>query len=155
MKILDLIQEDTIELNLKARSKKDVINELAALLGNAGNLHDLQGFIQEVLAREDLSTTGVGHGVAIPHAKSKYVKESSLAFGRSSEGIDYESMDGQDAYIFFLIAVPKDAANLHLKTLAKLSRKLVHKEFRKALQEAKTKEEVLETLSIIDKEEEK
>lgn len=154
MKITELMTQDIMCLNLTSSSKKEVIKELSEMLYKEDKISNLEEFVKEIEAREDLSTTGVGYGVAIPHAKTKYVKEPSLAFGKSKQGIDYDSMDGEDAHIFFMIAAPADGANLHLQTLAKLSRKLIDEDFRDSLKEATSKKEVLDILSIIDKEEE-
>jgi len=153
MKITELMTKDIMCLDLASKTKKEVIRELSTLLVEANKVSDLEKFVAEIEAREELSTTGVGYGVAIPHAKTKFVKTPALAFGKSKEGIDYDSMDGEDAHIFFMIAAPADGANLHLQTLAKLSRKLIDEDFRKSLHEASTKEEVLHILSSIDKEE--
>jgi len=153
MKITELMTEDIMCLDLASNTKKEVIRELSTLLVEANKVSNLEKFVAEIEAREELSTTGVGYGVAIPHAKTKFVKTPALAFGKSKEGIDYDSMDGEDAHIFFMIAAPADGANLHLQTLAKLSRKLIDEDFRNSLHEATTKEEVLHILSSIDKEE--
>lgn len=153
MKITELMTEEIMCLELTSKTKKDVIKELSQLLFDADKISDLDKFVTEIEAREELSTTGVGYGVAIPHAKTKFVKTPALAFGKSKEGIDYDSMDGENAHVFFMIAAPADGANLHLQTLAKLSRKLIDEDFRDSLQEATTIEKVLEILSKIDKEE--
>ena len=122
------------------------------ILDQAGAVIDLDKLIKDIKIRESLSTTGIGFKIAIPHAKSKYIKEPAIAFGKSKEGIDYDSMDGRDAKLFFLICMPEDGGNMHLKALAKLSRNLIHESFRNALENANTKEEVLEVLKDIDKE---
>lgn len=154
MKITELMTEDIMTLDLEATTKKEVIVELSQLLYDAGKVSDLDKFIGEIESREGLSTTGVGYGIAIPHAKTKFVKTPALAFGKSEKGIDFASMDDEDAHIFFMIAAPADGANLHLQTLAKLSRSLIDEHFRNDLKAAKTKEDVLKVLSKIDKEEE-
>lgn len=153
MKITGLMTKDIMCLDLESTKKKEVIKELSQMLFDADKVSNLDKFVTEIESREQLGTTGVGYGVAIPHAKTKFVKTPALAFGKSSQGIDYDSMDGEDAHIFFMIAAPADGANLHLQTLAKLSRKLIDEDFRDRLHKATTKEEVLEILSRIDKEE--
>lgn len=117
------------------------------VLNDAGKLSDKETFKDEILNREKQSTTGVGDGVAIPHAKTKAVKEAAIAFGRSIEGIDYEALDGQPSHLFFMIAAPEGANDTHLQALARLSTILMRKEIRQQLLEAKTEEEIL---SIID-----
>lgn len=152
MEILRIIKKEYMNLDLQSQSKNQVIDELATLLDKAGVVSDLEKLIKDIKIRESLSTTGIGFKIAIPHAKSKYIKEPAIAFGKSKEGIDYDSMDGADAKLFFLICMPEDGGNMHLKALAKLSRNLIHETFRNALENASTKEEVLEVLKDIDKE---
>lgn len=152
MDILNMIKESYMNLDLKAQTKNEVIEELAKQLDNAGVVNDLEKLIEDIKIRESLSTTGIGFKIALPHAKSKYIKEPAIAFGKSIEGIDYDSMDGVDAHLFFLICMPEDGGNLHLKALAKLSRNLIHESFREALDQAQTKAEVSEVLKDIDKE---
>jgi fructose-specific phosphotransferase system IIA component len=147
-----MIKESYMNLDLKAQTKNEVIEELAKQLDNAGVVNDLEKLIEDIKIRESLSTTGIGFKIALPHAKSKYIKEPAIAFGKSIEGIDYDSMDGVDAHLFFLICMPEDGGNLHLKALAKLSRNLIHESFREALDKAQTKAEVSEVLKDIDKE---
>jgi PTS system fructose-specific IIC component len=152
MKISDLIDINIVDLDVKATSKDEVITALAKLLHEDGRIKDLNPFIEEIKKREALSSTGVGFGVAIPHAKTELVIKPSLAFGRVKNGLDYNSLDGEDADMFFMIAAPSGGENLHLKTLAKLSRNLIHESFRDGIREAKTKEELLTHLNKIDKE---
>ncbi|MEQ6376925.1 fructose-specific PTS transporter subunit EIIC [Bacillaceae bacterium S4-13-56] len=146
MKITDLLKLDTIELDLRARSKSDAIDELVNQLDRAGRLADKEKYKEEILARESQSTTGIGEGVAIPHAKTDAVRTPSIAFGRSKEGIDYEALDGQPSHLFFMIAATAGANNDHLDTLARLSSMLMDTSFRKTLLEAKTKEEIIHAI---------
>lgn len=152
MEILNMIKKEYMNLDLKAQTKSEVIDELAKGLDSTGVVSDLEKLIHDIKVRESLSTTGIGFKIALPHAKSKYIKEPAIAFGKSKEGIDYDSMDGVDAHLFFLICMPEDGGNLHLKALSRLSRNLIHESFREALENAKTKEEVLNVLKDIDKE---
>ena len=115
MRITDLLTEDTIVLDLKARTKKEVIEELANVLEKTGKLHDRQTFIKAIFAREAQSTTGIGEGIAIPHAKTKAVRMPAVVFGRSKEGIDYDALDGKRSHLFFMIAAPEGADNTHLE----------------------------------------
>jgi fructose PTS system EIIBC or EIIC component len=153
MKIETLISEDLVLMDLKSASKVEVIKELATVLLKDERISNLEEFVHAVNEREALSSTGVGYGIAIPHAKDKSVLKPSLVFGRSLKGIDYDSLDGENADLFFLIAAPADGANLHLQTLAKLSRKLMNDEFRDDLRNASSKEELLTIINAIDKEE--
>lgn len=137
MRVSELLDEKVINLNLKAKNKDEVIDELIDQLEKAEVISDRQGFKKDILAREALSTTGIGFGIAIPHAKSKAVRFPTVAFGVSRDGIDYDSIDDTKANLFFMIAVNEGDNNLHLKALATLSRMLIHEEFREALLDAK------------------
>ena len=152
MEILKMIKKEYMNLELKAQSKLEVIDELASLFGKSDIVEDLDKLIRDIKIRESLSTTGIGFNIAIPHAKSKYIKEPAIAFGKSISGIEYDSMDGLDAKLFFLICMPENCGNMHLKALTQLSRNLIHESFRNALMEADTKEAVLDVLKDIDKE---
>lgn len=155
MKITDLLTKDTILLSLNAQSKEGVIDELIEKLHVAGKLKDKEGYKKAILARESQSTTGIGEGIAIPHAKTSAVKEPAIAFGRSAEGIDYESLDGQNAHLFFMIAAYEGANNDHLATLSRLSSFLMDAEFRAKLDSAATAEEILQAVDSKEKEMEK
>ncbi|WP_110927855.1 PTS fructose transporter subunit IIABC [Bacillus massiliglaciei] len=150
MKITDLLRTDTIILDLQAQSKAEVIEELAEKLAHAGRLNDRNEFKKAILSREDQSTTGIGEGIAIPHAKSSAVKVPSICFGRSLNGIDYGSLDGQPAHMFFMIAASEGANDVHLETLSRLSSFLMDMSFREKLLQAKASEEII---SIIDQKE--
>jgi fructose-specific phosphotransferase system IIA component len=130
-------------LSLNARSKDGVFHELALLLHRNDRISDYSHFIEDVYEREDMGTTGFGFGIAIPHAKSPYVKIPSVCFGKSEQGISYDSIDGNPVYLVFMIAMPETDSKQHLTTLAWISRNLMHESFRKKLMEAKTPEEVI------------
>lgn len=147
MRITQLLTENTIILNLKAGSKRDVLDELAGQLNEAGKLNDQQQFTKDILAREEQSTTGIGDTIAIPHAKSKAVKEPAIAFGRSHEGIDFESLDGQPAQLFFMIAATNGANDDHLEALSRLATFLMDEKFRVNILEAESKQQVLDIVS--------
>lgn len=146
MKITDLLLEDTIRLDLKSNTKKEVIIELAQLLEDAGRLTDYDTFLKAVFEREKKFSTGIGMGVAIPHAKSSGVKQPTLVFGKSKDGIDFDSSDNKVSYLFFLIAVPEKSSDEHLKILSKLSRSLMHEDLRQKLRAAASASEVLNIL---------
>ncbi|TAA72698.1 PTS fructose transporter subunit IIABC [Planococcus salinarum] len=150
MRITDLLTKDTIAMDLRADNKTAVIDELIAQLDGAGKLTDPEAFKQNILTREEQSTTGIGEGIAIPHAKSAAVKSPAIAFGRSLEGIDFESMDGQPANLFFMIAASEGANDAHLEALSRLATFLMDEKFRERILAAATKEEVL--LAVSDKE---
>ncbi|MED2795642.1 fructose-specific PTS transporter subunit EIIC [Bacillus wiedmannii] len=143
MKITELLKRDTVIMNLTASNKEAVIDELVEKLDGANRLNSKVEFKEAILKRESQSTTGIGEGIAIPHAKTKAVKQPAICFGRSVSGINYESLDGQPAHLFFMIAASEGANNTHLETLSRLSTLLMDEGFRKQLLEAKDEEELL------------
>lgn len=142
MKITDLLRKDIMILDLQATEKEAVIDEMIASLDKHGVVTDVAEFKDAILKREAQSSTGLGDGIAMPHAKNKAVAKPTVLFAKSQKGVEYESLDGQPAYIFFMIAVPDGANNTHLETLAALSRKLIDKEFVDQLKNATTPDEV-------------
>ena len=143
MEIKDVLDEKMMVFDLKAKTKEEVLEELVKILKKNDVVEDERGFLEVVKKREEEFSTGIGYGVAIPHGKSNLVKKPAIVFGKSRQGIDYNSMDGKPAHLFFLIAVPDNSNELHLKVLAELSRALMHKEVREALEKASTPEEVI------------
>lgn len=143
MKITELLKRDTVIMNLTASNKEAVIDELVEKLNGANRLNSKAEFKEAILKRESQSTTGIGEGIAIPHAKTKAVKQPAICFGRSVSGINYESLDGQPAHLFFMIAASEGANNTHLETLSRLSTLLMDEGFRKQLLEVKDEEELL------------
>ncbi|MGX0552002.1 fructose-specific phosphotransferase system IIA component [Staphylococcus hominis] len=121
MRITELLTKETIAMDLSASDKNGVIDELVNQLDSAGKLSDIAQFKEAIHNRESQSTTGIGEGIAIPHAKVAAVKSPAIAFGKSKEGVDYQSLDGQPAHLFFMIAAPEGGAQTHLDALAKLS----------------------------------
>ncbi|MGD6992876.1 PTS fructose transporter subunit IIABC [Sutcliffiella horikoshii] len=152
MKITDLLTKDTVTLQLKSSNKSDVIKELIDSLDGAGKLADKKKYEEAILAREAQSTTGIGEGIAIPHAKTDAVKTPAIAFGVAKDGVDYESLDGQPSQLFFMIAASAGANNEHLETLSRLSSMLMDSEFRNALLAASSKEEVIRLIDNKEKE---
>lgn len=142
----DMLIKNCINLNLKAKSKDEVIDEMIDMLMSNGRLNNREEYKKEILKREAQSSTGLEEGIAIPHAKTKAVKIPSIAFGRSSEGVDYQSLDGEPSKLFFMIAAPSDAADSHIEVLSKLTTLLLDDNIREALLNAKTEDEVLEIL---------
>ena len=142
-----------------ASDKNGVIDELVNQLDKAGKLSDIAQFKEAIHNRESQSTTGIGEGIAIPHAKVAAVKSPAIAFGKSKEGVDYQSLDGQPAHLFFMIAAPEGGAQTHLDALAKLSGILMDDKVRESLLHANSPEEVLQIIDNADdeatKEEEK
>ena len=147
MKISDLLIKDRISLDVKSTTKVDIIKELARLHEKTGVLNDYDGYVEALMAREAQSSTGIGEGIAIPHAKTKYVKEPALAMGRKMSGIDYQSLDDEPATLFFMIAAPDGANNTHIETLARLSQLLLDDDFKAALEKAPTADAVLDIIN--------
>jgi PTS system fructose-specific IIA component/PTS system nitrogen regulatory IIA component len=133
MAVKDMFSKERTVFDLKATTKNEVIDELIDILEKDGKITDKDKFREAVLKREEEFSTGIGMGIAIPHGKSSAVKEACITFGRSSKGVDYESMDEKPAYLFFLIAVPEEASDLHLRALSEISRKLMHDDIRNNL----------------------
>lgn len=152
MKITDLLNKKSIAINPKVNSKEDAINTLVDLMEASGNLNDKNEYKKAVLAREELSTTGIGDGIAIPHAKTKAVKDAGLAAMIVNDGVDYDSLDGNPAKIFFLIGAPDGENNVHLEVLARLSTMLMDEKFRNALENSKTSDEFVKLIDEFENE---
>lgn len=148
--IKTLINPELIDLSLSAKTKEGAFHEMAMLLKRHRIIDDYIEFIDDIMEREMLGTTGFGFGIAIPHAKSKHVLKPAIVFGRSEKGVTYDSIDGNPVHLIFMIAMPDTSAKHHLVALAWLSRNLIHASFRNALLEAKTKEEVMHIMKQAD-----
>ncbi|AMM97095.1 PTS fructose transporter subunit IIABC [Bacillus pumilus] len=154
MKITELLTKQTIKLQLDSQQKEAVIEELVTVLDTAGKLNDKEGYKEAVINREKQSSTGIGEGIAIPHAKTASVKEPAIAFGRSTAGVDYESLDAQPSHLVFMIAATEGANNTHLEALSRLSTLLMREEIRKQLLEAATEDEIIDIINTHDKDDE-
>ena len=145
-----IINENLIVLDMKAKSKYEAIVELAEHAQMEGKIISIEDYIKSVFEREETYSTGVGNGIAIPHGKSKAVKEAMIVFGKSKEGIEWDSLDGKPVEMIFLLGVPdQNVDNLHLKILSQLSRKLMNDDFVKMVKEAKTTDGILTALNDI------
>lgn len=143
----DLYKENTVCMNLKSKTKQDVINEMVELLDKNGILNNKNEFKKEILEREELSSTGFGNGIAIPHAKTSAVRIPRVAVGISKDGFDFDSVDGNKANLIFMIAAGDDDNDLHLKTLSHLAQNLMDDEFVKEILNSKSKKEIVQLLS--------
>ncbi|MCJ7497620.1 MAG: PTS sugar transporter subunit IIA [candidate division Zixibacteria bacterium] len=150
MKLSKFCAEDLIVFDLKGRSKNEVIEELVNLASKSKLVKDKEEILKAVLDREKLVTTGVGYGVAFPHAKTKAVKGIVIAFGRSKGGIDFEAMDKKLAYLFFLIVAPEDAIGAHLNVMARLSYLMKSEKNRESLMKITSTKELLEVLDSVE-----
>lgn len=146
---MELFSVEAIDLDVTARDKQSVLDYMVNVLDKAGKLNDARAYRQEIENREQLSTTGIGFGIAIPHAKTAAVKEAHVAVGISKNGIDYGSEDGSKVHLVFMIAATADDSDLHLRMLASLARKLIDPVYRQKLLDCRTKPEVLDLLKEI------
>jgi PTS system fructose-specific IIA component/PTS system nitrogen regulatory IIA component len=143
MEIKDMFSKERVCLQLGAKNKLEAIDELIDILVKDGKINDKEIFRKAVLKREEEFSTGIGMGIAIPHGKSDSVNEAAIVFGKSDQGIDYGSMDDKPAHLFFLIAVPQDSNDIHLRALSQISRKLMHENVRNAIMNSSNFEEFI------------
>lgn len=146
MDITELLKPVNMTLDLQSTAREDAIAELMNLLGASGAVSDVAETVKAAMKREEEFSTGIGMQVAIPHAKCQYVNEAAIAFGRSAAGVEWPTEDIQDPHMIFLIVVPMEARNQHLKLLAQISRKLIHEEIREQIMNAKSVDEVIDVL---------
>lgn len=144
MKIEDLLSPDLMIMDLKATTQEEAIKEMADLEVKQGVVNNEDEFIKSIWAREKESTTGIGEGIAMPHARNKYINRAAVLFAKSPKGIDYNALDGQPVHLFFMITAPAGADNTHLQALAKLSSLLINPDVVNALKAATTPEEVID-----------
>lgn len=148
--IEDVMGPELISTELSATTAHEAVDELAGLLEAAGRVTDRAAFVEVVMAREqETGGTGMESGIAIPHGKSPAVERASVAFGRSSAGIDFGAEDGTGADLIFLIAAPEGEDDLHVRVLSRIARRLIHESFRDALRRA---EDPADVTAIIHRE---
>jgi len=149
----DIINENLIKLDIQSDRKEEIIKVLANLINGEGRLNNYETYLDEVLRRENLTTTGIGFGIAIPHGKCSAVKIPTVAVGRISQGVDWNSLDDKPVHVVFLLAVPEEAvSDQHLKILAALSRKLMNEQFIHELFNSVDEDDLLQLLSGVFKE---
>jgi len=146
LKVLDFLRPAAVTVDLAATTKKGVIEELVALLVKDDQIKSGPAAVEVLLEREKLGSTGIGQGIAIPHAKTEQANGVVAAFGLSRRGVQFDALDGEPVYLFFLLVAPPDAASLHLKALARISRLLKDKFFRQALRDVKDPADVLKII---------
>lgn len=152
MKILDILVTEAIVPEMRAMAKADALQELATTLATLHPEIDGARLVQVLLEREALGSTAIGEGIAIPHGKLPGVTNVVAAFGRSPNGLDFDSLDGNPTRLFFLLVAPEDSAGIHLKALARVSRLLKDKSFRDRLVAGGTREQLF---AVIKEEDEK
>jgi len=155
MNISELLDVKAVSVEICAKDKKEAIAEMAELLVASGSIKKTEkaDIVKKLQERENLGSTGIGKGVAIPHAKCPKVKKMSAAFGISKEGVDFRSLDGEPTYIFFLLVAPGETPGPHLKALARISRLLDDKFVRDRLKTAGSSQDIMKT--IIEEEQKK
>lgn len=147
MRLTDILTESRIELHLTADGKDEVIERLVDLVADGMPEKGRASILGSVKAREQLMSTGVGNGVAIPHGKTNAVESLIAAFGRCEEPVDYDALDGQPVTLVFLLVGPEDAAGPHIKALSRISRLLSYEDFRARLSNVDDPSEVMEAIT--------
>ena len=146
MKIVEFLNEKAVTANLKSTTKEGIIRELVDLLAKAEGLRNKDELVKVLLNRETLGSTGIGQGVGIPHGKTNTVKRLVAAFGVCHSGINFDALDGEPVFIFFLLVAPEDSAGPHLKGLARISRLLKDKFFRESLKALTDEKSILKLI---------
>ena len=149
MKLSKFCSEDLITFDLKSEDKDSVLNELVDIASKSKLVKNAEDLLRDVKDREELVTTGVGYGVAFPHAKTKATKGIVIAFGRSARGINFDAMDRKPVFLFFLIAAPEDAIGAHLNVMARLSYLMKSEENRQKLMNATSPGDVLSLMDDV------
>jgi PTS system nitrogen regulatory IIA component len=152
MKLPEIIEEEYIIPELKAKDKRGVLEELAEVISDHEPAIDKAALVKVLMERERLGSTGIGDGVAIPHGKMNGVRHPVISFGRSKQGLDFDSMDGQPAHLFFLLIAPEDSSGIHLQVLARIAKILKNRAFRQKLMEPSTRKELYQTIIETDEE---
>ena len=152
MKIMEFLDKRGIKIGVESTEKEDVLKEMVEVLAGVKDIGDKKGILKALIDRENLGSTGIGQGIAIPHGKTDRVGGLVAVLGISQKGINFEALDGELVYIIFLLVAPKETAGPHLKALAQISRLLRDPYFCELMRRCKSSEEVYE---LIRKEEEK
>ncbi len=150
MRLSEILAIDNIIPELKAKDKKGVLGELAEVIARYDASIDKDMLVKVLIEREHLGSTGIGDGVAIPHGKLSSVKQPIVSFGRSKKGLDFDSMDGQPAFLFFLLLAPENSSGIHLQVLTKIARILKSSAFRKELMQVDSRDEIYQTIIQTD-----
>lgn len=151
IKLSSLLKDDFIELNLEGKNKDQIISELVDIIAKSGRVKNKKALVEALLERERLGSTGIGNGIAVPHAKIAGIKQTVLAFGRSVVGVNFNSLDGENTHLFFMLISPKDDIGAHLKILANISHLIKDRFVLGLFKKAKSKKEVLSVISNLEK----
>lgn len=149
MKLFDFIDQKTIITELKSTDKKNVLEELSLPVSEITQIEHKE-LVRVLIERENLGSTGIGNGIGIPHGKLKSLKTLILGIGLSRKGVDFDTMDGKPAYLFFLLLTPDNSTDLHLKLLARISKILKNEAFKEKIMRATKPDEVLQLIAGID-----
>ena len=152
MTLIEILAGKAVIVGLKGQTKREILEELVDALEVGDKITDRDKVLEAVLYREEIMSTGIGHGIAIPHGKSEYATSLGGVLGIKSEGINFDALDGKKTYIFFLLVSPLDVSGPHIKALARISRVLKGEDFRQRLIDIRDREEAL---AIIESEDEK
>ena len=144
MAVVNLIEEDIIKIPLEAKTKPDVIKELVDVLKKAGKIEDAESVFRAVMLRENMGSTGLEKGIAVPHAKTHKVNNLVLAIGVSPEGVDFDSLDGEPSKLFFILIATPQQAGPHIEALSEIARLTRSSNFCKLLLNAKTPKEIVD-----------
>lgn len=150
MKITDILYKDSIKILYETESKENLLESMVSMLGESPNVIDVKQALKDVLEREEVMSTGVGKGIALPHAKSKAVKDSIAALALLKKPLDFDSLDGEPVNIAFLLLGPENNVGLHLRLLSKVSRLMNNDSFRLHLMECKSKEDVIKLFNSME-----
>ena len=150
MKLTDILEESSIVADLEASTKTEALELLVNAMVTSIPALDTQEMLRVLLEREELGSTGIGDGIAIPHGKSQELTTIVSGFGLSKQGIDFDSLDGKPAHLFFLLVAPENSVGTHLKMLARISRMLKNVEFRQQLREANSQHEIYQIIADED-----
>lgn len=150
MKLMDFVSYPNVAPSLEVKSKEELLAQLVDMLQRSGKTGDPAPLLKSLLEREKIMTTGIGRGIAVPHAMNQEVKEQTIALARIPEGADFDSLDRAPVYFVFLLVGPPEAASSHLKTLARISRLIQHTNFVESIKMAETTKEILKILAEED-----
>lgn len=151
IKLSSLLKENLIELELEGKDKAGIIDELVGIINKSGKAKNKKALVLALIEREKLGSTAIGNGVAVPHAKIDDIKQTVLAFGRSIDGVDFNSLDGEKTHLFFMLISPKEDIGAHLKVLAKISHLIKDRFMVGLFKKAKSKKEILSIISNLEK----
>ena len=151
MTLLEILSPEAIVVDLQGETKEEIIAELSKLVAKNCQIENSDDIFQAVIEREKIMSTGIGDGIAIPHGKSDSVDKLVAALGTKRRGVDFEALDGEPAYVFFLLVSPTNISGPHIKALARISRYLKNEEFKKRLIAAHTSDDIISIIRTEEK----